>query len=142
MNWGKSIIVVFVLFVLMMMYFMVQAIRSGSEKVPDKYYEKGNKYQEVLDEEIGAKKFKTNIEYYSAKGCFAVSFDSLAPDSGKAFFQWPPDEKLNIQKKFILGFKGEHKLFNCAGPKGGWNAEIEFWSNGKKYIHKQKVWVE
>ncbi len=142
MNWGKAIIGAFVLFAAIMMYFLLSAVFSKSEAVPDKYYEKGNAFQNEIDEEKGAELFKPHLEYYNPKGCFALTFKGSLPDSGIAFFQWPADEKYNFSKKFVVPQSGSEKLFECNNPKGGWNARIEFWQAGKKYIYKQKVWVE
>lgn len=142
MNWGKSIFWVFVLFALLMFSFLIRALLSGGESVPDQYYEKGNKYQEVLDAEKDAEKFGPDVEYDPSIKFILFKFKSRQVDSVAAYLQWPPNAKKNI--RYHSGTLGKDQMFGvfCEGPVGSWNAELEFWSAGKKYIYHQKVWVE
>ena len=131
------------LFVLMMMYFFSRALIAGGEKVPDKYYEKGNKFQEVLDEERDGLEFKPSVTFQQSAHQVLAKFDSLQPDSGLLRLQWPPDASKAVFTRFTKTAEG-----NCSGaiplkaPQGNWIAELTFYKNGHKYFYKHKVWVE
>lgn len=139
MNWSKGIIVAFVLFALLMISFLIRSIINGGEKVPDKYYEKGNKYQEILDEEKGVHVFAPKILYNTQQESFELRFDSIKPDSGLLTMHWPPNEGKSIKWPFVYDGKG--MLIPCKDPKGSWNGELVFYHQGKKYYFREKVWV-
>ncbi len=146
MNWGKSIVLAFVLFALLMMYFLFKTIISGSEKVPDNYYEKGNAFQNVLDEEKGVEKFKTKLFYEAKSRAVFAMFDSIQPDSGSMTLQWPPDASKQLITRLSQRENTDHvKTFFAipvSGPKGSWLVQLRFYKAGKAYYLKQKVWVE
>ena len=48
LNWGKSLILFFVIFFAWVLYFVLFAIRQNDDLVSDDYYQKGAKYSEQI----------------------------------------------------------------------------------------------
>lgn len=141
MNWGKGLVIAFVCFAALMISFLVRAILSGSESVPKGYYEKGNKYQQTIDEEKAAIQYGTRVDFDPGKTGFVLRHDSMQPDSGRMLLKWPPDETKNIRTAYKLQNGQKEVFLQAAALSGGWMAEVEFYHNGVKYLHRQKVWV-
>jgi hypothetical protein len=141
MNWGKGLVIALASFIALMIYFLISMLVSGSESVPKGYYEKGNKYQETINEEKAAVKFGARLSYEAGDAAFVLKYDSVAPDSGKVLLRWPPDETKNIKKRFVWSLEDKALVLPAAASSGGWLAEVEFYHNGIKYLHRQKVWV-
>lgn len=143
MNWGKGLIIAFVIFALMMAGFMVSMMRSGGESVPNKYYEKGNRYQEVIDEKAGAGKFGPRLEYSVDKKAFVLAFDSMQPDSGMIVFNWPPDMRRSFSAKWEKHEGQELMLFEKASrPEGFWNADVTMYKDAKRYRWQTRLWAK
>lgn len=139
MNWGKSIIVVFVLFAAFIIFFVVKMINTNTSGVPEGYYEKGLKYTETIQKEEGAYQFGPSISVIG--NTISLKFLNLLPDSGELFIQWPPDPAENIAKKFN-SVKEEGIVQEVSGPKGFRNARVEFYYRGKSYLFQKRIWVE
>lgn len=144
MSWSKGVVVALVLFALYMMYFLFRAIMSGSESVPEKYYEKGNAYQQELNNRDEAARIgmKPVISFSSGTQEFVVSFDSTYADSGMLMLQWPPSEKQNFQSKMNSFEAKPMRVKKTSQNNGFWNAELVYFKNGLKFRYVQKVWTE
>lgn len=144
MSWSKGVVVALVLFALYMMYFLFRAIMSGSESVPDKYYEKGNAYQQELNNRDEAVRMgmKPVISYSSGTEEFVVAFDSMYADSGMLVLQWPPAEKQNFQSEMTSFDSKPLRVKKSSAIDGFWNAELIYYKNGLKFRYVQKVWTE
>lgn len=145
MNWGKGIVVAMVLFAIFIVYFVVKMILSAPGGIPEKYYEKGNKYQEVIDAKSKGGSNNPKVEYNSEVGGFVIQFDSATYagiDSVHAAFHWPPDARKTVRAIFYQSELTRNIAVKCPGPTGGWNAEIVYFMDAQKFIFQKKVWKE
>jgi hypothetical protein len=139
MNWGKSIILVFVLFAVFIIYFVIRMINTNTSGVPDGYYEKGLMHSETMNEVRGAVQFGPKVDVLGKK--VLLSFSGLAPDSGNLIVQWPPNPDSNMSKKFSYK-EGDTIVLQIIGSKGFRNTTVEFFFKGEPYIFKKRLWVE
>lgn len=136
MNWGKYIILVFLSFAIFVLYFVVKMSKTNAGSVPNNYYEKSLNYTESMRAEYEGKKFKPDVVSLST-GVIRVDFDERV-DSFRLRMLWPPDENNN---QVFIKKNGDTSLFHLTGPRGFWNAQLEFYFNGKKYLYRKKVWA-
>jgi hypothetical protein len=142
MNWGKALIVVFGLFILLMVYFFIKINAAGSENTPDNYYEKGNHYQTELDALQSAEIFKPRLQYFAKQNIVKITFDNIEPDSCTLFMECPGDEKNNRNLVFAQAYNETGWQFKPWGQKGLWAANLKFYIKGKKYQLNQKLWLQ
>ncbi|MBL7810869.1 MAG: FixH family protein [Bacteroidetes bacterium] len=141
MNWGKGLILAFVLFACMILYFLVRAILHGREQVPNKYYEKGNQYQKVIDASSGTAVFAPSWSYSAADKSFRLQFDSVWADSVHVQFIWKPDMSLSF-----LGVADTRAHTAVLFPKGNkpdgvWHIEMDLYHQGRRYLHRDKLFT-
>jgi hypothetical protein len=139
MNWGKSIIIVFVIFAGFIIFFVVKMMNTNTSGVPDKYYEKGLKYQETINEEEGAGQY--GPEVFAQKGTVNFYFSKTAPDSGILEVIWPPDPEGNSKTRFIYK-AGDTLSVRVKGTAGFRNAVLRFYAKQQEFQYQKRLWVE
>jgi hypothetical protein len=139
MNWGKAIIIVFVLFVSFMMFFLVKTLMMNTQSVPAKYYEKGLKYQEVIDAKVGASEFGPLVVFApSPEGNVMYVHFSKSVDSGSLFLTDIKSALNGIKVPFGKTDSGSFDILWKNNPVGPFSAVLEFYHNGHKFRHEQK----
>lgn len=143
MNWGKGLAIAMGLFALLMVGFFISMMNTGSEEVPNRYYEKGNRYQEVIDEKAGAPMFGPSLSYDAPKKMFVLRFEKTQPDSGVATFVWPPDVGRNFSVSWAAPPEpGDILMEKTSAPEGFWNADVVMYKEGRRYRWQTRIWAK
>lgn len=140
MNWSRGIVLAFILFAGFIITFVVKMMRTDTTGIPEKYYEKGLDYQEVIDAKEGAVGFGPVVKAHKGGGV-DLYFEKAAPDSGTLYLQRPSDASRNISNAFQYR-QGDTLTMPVTGTPGYWNAALEFYQSGKKYIYQTRIWVD
>lgn len=100
MNWGKSIVLAFVIFIGFIMYIVIRSAQESVDLVSEDYYNEELKYQDVIDAEINTLPFKDSIRIEQIAQTIEMEFpDEIIVDAeGEIYFFRPNDIKLD--KKF------------------------------------------
>ncbi len=75
MNWGVKIIVVYVCFIGMIFFLIIQSYTHPSDLVAKNYYAQELAYQEVIDKEINGKKIDSLIHVVLGSDAIIIKFN-------------------------------------------------------------------
>lgn len=142
MNWGKSIILAFVLFAGLIITMVVMSMQYDVNLVAPDYYEEELAYQDQIDR-------ITNFENLAVKPVFDKTSNQIILTfpaeiavnikDGEILFFRPSDHK--VDRKFELKLDDNHKQVFASSilSKGLWKAKLK-WSNGsKEYFTEQTI---
>src|SRR5690349_8662665 len=103
LNWGHKLLFFSTLFLLLIMGFVYVMIRQSVELVEQDYYEKGMKYQQVINSKKDSEKIlqvKLTTNDSGQKGLSLTIIDSSLTINGEIAFYRPSDKS----KDFVIPF--------------------------------------
>lgn len=138
MNWGKSIILVFILFagfISSMVYWMT---RQRVDLVRDDYYQDEIKYQHQIDRVANTARLSTPVSMsYSAEQQQVVFAVSAAVSKGEITFYRPADRLLDVRQPMKTGPAGSRTVSTASLAKGYWKVQLA-WSDGTREYYAEK----
>lgn len=131
MNWGKSIVLAYVLFFVFIAIIVMKAMREDISLVSDHYYDDELKYESTI---IAKRNFNNLIDkpvYYLNNNVFTIDFNIEIDSATISFYK--PDNKKNdfkaITKQQISSYNFKQK------PSGLWKVKTTFYSNNNVYYY-------
>lgn len=138
MNWGKSIVLVFIVFAGFIGTMVVLMSRERIDLVRDDYYQDEIAYQQQIDRVSNAQRFdsKTYIQYRSDLQQVQVSLpDSLR--QGTLMLYRPADRQQDVQQ-VLTGVTPSPVVIPMAQKPGGlWRAKLT-WSDGQREYYTER----
>jgi hypothetical protein len=138
MNWGKSIVLVFIVFAGFIGTMVVQMSREHIDLVRDDYYQDEIAYQQHIDRVANARRFDpaTYINYRSASRQIEVMMpDSLKEGTLKLYR--PADSQQDDQQVLSPGMPALIAVSMKNKPGGLWRAQLS-WSDGKREYYTER----
>ncbi len=145
-NWGTAIVIAFVLFISFILYFVIKVQTQSqydNDLVVEEYYKNDAKFGEQM---IRVQNANELVE----KPTFDLNSKGITIHFPKSF------EPINI-KGNILMYRPSNKKFDFNTPlklqsdsliipqnklvSGRWNIEMEWQYQGKKYLTKEKIYI-
>lgn len=143
MNWGKSIVLAFVIFISFIMYIVIRSAQEGIDLVSEDYYNEELKYQDVIDAEINTLPFKDSIRIEHIAQTIEMEFpDAIIVDAeGEIYFFRPNDIKLD--KKILLSTNTDGLQIIGADQfiPGMYVVKVNWNKNGKTYFYQQNIFL-
>ncbi|GGX18792.1 FixH family protein [Aquimarina muelleri] len=143
-NWGTSIVLVFIAFISFILYFV---IRMNTEKkyehdlVVKDYYKQELAFQKEIDAEENSKSLNTNITVKKTDKGLVISFPkdkNYTKISGNIYLYRPSNENLDFkipislsESEFVI--KGENMI------EGRWNITIDWKYDNTPYMYKKSL---
>ena len=137
LNWGHKLLIfglMFMLFISSMVYYMYN---QHVELVESDYYEKGIKYQDIIDKRIATKGLDNAIKIDSVKNELIFETAMGGNVSGTLKFYRPSDSKMDKQIPFTLNEEGKFVYNISSLAKGPWKFTFE-WNVGKQPMQVEK----
>ena len=143
MNWGKWIIVSFVVFIAFIATLVTVCIRQDVSLVTKDYYQDEIAYQDQLDrlnntKELGEKPF---IKVTTDKE-LEISFTKFNEiEKGKLQLFCPADEKMDRNYKIDPSEKQQQYYSLVDLPKGMYRARLQWTMHGKEYYLEEIIYL-
>lgn len=136
MNWGKAIILSFVLFATFILTIIYKMMNQRVDLVKEDYYVEELNYQKQIDRISNAKNVQSaTVLKYSAETNEIVITLPESVKKGDVMFFRPSDKSLDFKKSF----KETHTLSipTSTMAKGRWKVQV-FWSDGQSEYYKEE----
>ena len=141
MNWGRKILIVYIVFVLGIGFMVYKASTQNDDLVTTDYYAKELKYQEKIDEVKRVSALSAPVEYTIKDNALTIQFpkDFAGKQlAGEAVLYCPSDEKKDVKKNFTL--KDEPLLIEIpAGNKGLYELHLSWKDEAITYYFEKKI---
>jgi len=144
LNWGTSIVVAFIAFIVFILYFVVNMIvndKYDHDLVTEEYYKAELEYQQDIDKQNNSKTLSKNITYKRTNEGLMVYFpEDLQPEkiTGKLFLYRPSNKQLDFETTLSLS-KSYLLIPDNRLVDGRWNIKIDWQYNGKSYLFKKDI---
>lgn len=143
MNWGKKILIVYVVFVLGIVFMVYKSSTQNADLVTTDYYAKELKYQEKIDEGKRVSALSAPVEYSIKENALTIKFpkDFAGKQlAGEAVLYCPSNEKKDFKKSFTL--KDEPLQMDIpAGSKGLYELHLSWQDGGVTYYFEKKIFI-
>ncbi len=141
MNWGKSIVLAFVLFALFIGSLVVVCLRQDIALVTTNYYDQELHYQQQLDRMTNAEQLKEKPLVQVVNGALEVQFSRLPEiEQGELELFRPSDAKLD--RRYTLASISQVQRIELEGVQGGmYKAKLRWRMDGKDYYLESVIYL-
>ena len=143
MNWGKKILIVYIVFVLGIVFMVYKASTQNTELVTTDYYAKELKYQDKIEEGKRVSALSAPVDCNIKDNAVIIQFPKDFAGrqlTGDAVLYCPSDEKKDVKKKFTL--KDEPlQLQIPAGNRGLYELHLSWKDGGVTYYFEKKIFI-
>ena len=145
LNWGKGIVIAFVLFMSFILYFVIK-VQSGdkydNELVTQEYYKKEKLVQGNIEGIQNANSLNVKVAITKTDEGLVISFpDSFDPKliKGKVSLYRPSNQKLDFET--LISLSGSDLLIPKNNLVGGlWGITVAWEYEGKTYLNKEEIY--
>lgn len=140
MNWGKSIVLAFVLFALFIGVLVTISVRQDVPLVAANYYEQELRYQEQIDRMKNTDQLAVKPVIEVVEGSLEVRYPAMAEiTSGEVELFRPSDARLD--RKYSLLPDATVQRIDLAGLPGGmYKAKMRWSQGGKEYYLERTIY--
>jgi hypothetical protein len=139
MNWGKSIVLAFVLFALFIGVLVTISVTQDVPLVSANYYEQELRYQEQIDRMKNTNELPEKPVIEVIGGALEVRYALMSEiTSGELELFRPSDAKLD--RKYSLATDTAQRIDLTGLPGGMYKARMRWSQNGKEYFLESTVY--
>lgn len=145
LNWGKGIVIAFVLFMSFILYFVIKVQsddKYDNELVTQEYYKKEKLVQGNIEGIQNANSLNVKVAITKTDEGLVISFpDSFDPKliKGKVSLYRPSNQKLDFETLILLS--GSDLLIPKNNLVGGlWGITVAWEYEGKTYLNKEEIY--
>jgi len=142
MNWGKSIVLAFVLFAIFIGVLVTVCVRQDISLVTREYYKEDLDYQSQMDRERNAEQLieKPKIDIVDNQS-LRVAFDFSQFDAGKVVLYSPSD--ISEDKTFELeATNSPFQIFSLGSlKKGNYRIKMTWSASGKEFYFEKSIYI-
>ncbi|MGV9004042.1 FixH family protein [Flavobacterium sp.] len=145
-NWGKGIVIAFILFISFILYFVLKVQTNhkyDNELVVDKYYQKELLLNGEIDRQQNANNLPEGVTINTNQEFIMIDFPAAFDYSkikGKVSLYRPSSQKLDFETTISLS--NSHLLIpkkNLAD--GRWDISVDWNYDGKQYLNKETLFL-
>lgn len=144
-NWGKGIVIAFVLFMSFILYFVIKVQsddKYDNELVTQEYYKKEKLVQGNIESIQNTNSLEGKVTITKSEEGIVVRFPStLDPKSikGKVSLYRPSNQKLDFET--LISLSGSDLLIPKNNLVGGlWGITVSWEYEGKTYLNKEEIY--
>ena len=141
MNWGKSIVLAFILFAVFIGALVTVCLRQDIPLVSANYYEQELRYQEQLDRMNNANQLPERPRIQVVGSALEIEYSRLAEMvNGELELFRPSDARLD--KHFPIEPKGTLQRIDLGTMPGGmYKARLKWAADGKEYFLESTIYL-
>lgn len=144
-NWGKGIVIAFVLFMSFILYFVIKVQsddKYDNELVTQEYYKKEKLVQDNIESIQNTNSLEGKVTITKSEEGLVVRFPStLDPKliKGKVSLYRPSNQKLDFET--LISLSGSDLLIPKNNLVGGlWGITVSWEYEGKTYLNKEEIY--
>lgn len=141
MNWGKSIVLAFVLFALFIGTLVVVCLRQDIPLVAADYYDQELKFQDQLDRMKNTNALEEKPVVQVDKGALEIQFSRLPEIKDGALVLFRPSDARLDRKYSIQGAGSTHRIDLRDIPGGMYKARMTWRMDGKEYFLETAIYL-
>lgn len=141
MNWGKKILIVYLLFVAGILFMVVKSSMQKTDLVADDYYARELKYQDKIDEMGRVNALKQEVVCSITGSTLTITFPKDFAGKklqGEAILYCPSDEKKDIKQVFNVQ-DSPLQMNIPAERKGLFELQLSWQESGVTYYFEKKI---
>ena len=142
MNWGKSIVLAFILFAGYIGFLVVVTLKEDFYLVSEDYYKKEIEYQQQIQRESNFNQLsvKPSLVFEPASKLLMISFPTtIEPDKEGIIHLFRPSDA-KIDKIFSLDLKENQQNISLQGmTKGLWKVKFNWTLLGKEFYQEKTI---
>ena len=141
LNWGKGIIVVYTVFMIIVLGTVAFTTTVDVDLVADDYYEQEIKYQNEIDKKDRTNKLTEQVEIILEKENLKISYPKIFANrvSGKINFYRPSDEKLDLILDIKTDTTGLQYVPIEKLTKGLWKIKVDWSHSNEQYLNEKII---
>ena len=139
LNWGKSILAVYIGFVLLMVFMVYMASKQDFDLVAKDYYQQEIEYQTKIDANKNQTNSNNKWQIISSSNQLEISLANFAPNKkpvGKIEFYRPSNSKLDVIKELDLNAEGKMFVSAQIFKTGPYLIKINYIIDNKNYFEQ------
>jgi hypothetical protein len=140
-NWGKGIVVSFVLFGTFILYMVFRMFQQNIDLVDEKYYDKEIAFDTLMNKSKNVLTDSQNVFInWSAEGLSIRFQDTISVKSGSVLIYRPSDKSMDFTMPLINknSFVYSDKRFK----NGLYSVKLEWVIDNKKYYKEESIFVD
>lgn len=145
-NWGKGIVIAFVLFISFILYFVITMVTNpkyDNEMVVDEYYKVDAEYSTVIDQLKAGNALEDKLKISQSAEAITVQFPSKldATKIDGVVTLYRPSNK-NLDFEIPIKISNSDFIIPAAKLAGGvWKITVAWNYNGKKYMTTEQLYL-
>lgn len=144
MNWGKGIILVFIVFILGIGLMVYKSMTKNIDLVTGNYYEKELKYQEQIDKINNSNQLKEKLKIDFDGSRVQITYPDIPGKliTGEISFYKPSDAKSDFRLPVETGREMKQVIEAAKLSRGMWKVQINWAMDGKEYFSEEKIMIQ
>jgi hypothetical protein len=143
MNWGKKILIVYIVFVAGIVFMVFKSSTQKTDLVTTDYYAKELKYQDKIDEMNRVQALSAAVEVVIKDNALIIQFPKDFAGkklTGEAVLYCPSDEKKDLKNNFSIQDEPV-KIIIPATNKGLHELHLSWQDRGITYYFEKKIFI-
>ncbi len=143
MNWGRSILLVYVGFVAVILFMVVKSFGNDQELVTDDYYAEELQFQHRIDASNNARPYIDSVQMKVADGNVALTFPATlrTVHDGQLYFYRASDADKDVKMPLVLDTNGMQMIPASKLGKGYYTVKMSWSLNGKAYYMERNIFI-
>ncbi len=142
LNWGWSILLVYLTFMLVFLFYFWRSFKEleSNELVTEDYYQKELEYGDVLAKKQNADTMRVAVQIIETNDGLKIVYPSYVKDiKGKIILYKPDNSKLDKEIDIQLNENNTQTIGKSEYISGRWDIILDWQSEGVPYFYKQKI---
>ncbi|MBK6623100.1 MAG: FixH family protein [Saprospirales bacterium] len=142
LSWGTGIAITYTIFVLVLVFAVVQSTKVDHSLVTEDYYQKDLEYQTQIDKEVNALNLGEDlqIKYADAQKAVQLQFPAeLGAVQGKILFFRPSDKNLDFEAPVKADERGQQTISTQTMMPGLWKVQVNWQAGGVAYYKEESI---
>ena len=143
MNWGKKILIVYIVFMAGIVFMVFKSSTQKTDLVTTDYYAKELKYQDKIDEMNRVQALSAGVEAVIKDNALIIQFPKDFAGKklvGEAILYCPSDEKKDLKNNFSVQDEPV-KIIIPATNKGLHELHLSWQDGGITYYFEKKIFI-
>jgi hypothetical protein len=140
-NWGKGIVVAFVLFGTFILYMVFQMFQQNIDLVDEKYYDKEIAFDTLMNKSKNVLSDSQNVAISWTSAGLNIRFeDTVSVKSGSVFIYRPSDKAMDFT--LPLSNNASYTYTDKRFKTGLYSVKLEWVIDNKKYYKEESIFVD
>lgn len=143
MNWGKGIVLAFIIFIAFIMYMVIKTVQQDIDLISDDYYAQELKYQDVIEAEKNTLPFRDSIHLTASGNSLQLKLPTAISREavGEIYFFRPSDIALDKKIPMALDTSGIQIISTQQFASGMYIVKLNWQQGGKFYFFQHTIMI-